>query len=176
MPRELDTSTLDLAARHYAANFLHESVFSEKHPAVAILGKEYVFQCLYNADFKDEHDYLVAAMKEHMGPATLKEFEAEAKKRFSKRDPKVFAAVLADKLAIDPDGQHIPGKVGKVIVGSRKVGVRTRVMKNGQAIAKDARWNIYAGEDIERAAESDAVDALPDADTVFEGQSHLNPV
>jgi hypothetical protein len=176
MPRKLDIETLDVAAKHYAANFLQPNVFSKTNPEVATAGREYTLQCLFNATFKDEFTYLLPRVKGNLGPDALAEFEEEASRRFTPRSDKVFAELLADKLAIDADGTHVPGKVGSVIVGSRTVASRARKMKNGQTVIKDARWPIYAGEDEERAADSDTVDPLPLPSSLYLGDQHLQPL
>ena len=75
MTRPLDTATLDAAARDYAAAFLQRTQWSRDNPEVATFGKDWVIQNLYNADFKDEHEYLVPKVKAYLGPAALEEFE-----------------------------------------------------------------------------------------------------
>ena len=146
MTRTLDTATLDRAAKHWAAHFGLPSQFSKKHPEVAIGGREWGLQNLFDADFKDEFAYLLPKFKARLGPDDLAEFEAEAAARFTPRSDEVFAGLLAERLAITPDGKHIPGRIGKVVVGMRSVG--RRVTRHGMA---PAAWPVYAGEDEERA-------------------------
>ncbi len=174
--RELDTATLDLAARQWAAQFLQPSVFSPSNPEVAREGREWVLQSFFAADFKDEFEYLLPKFKAQLGPDALADFEAEAEKRFTPRSDETLAELLAEKLAVTPDGDHIPGKIGTVQLGVRKVGDRTKRRTDGVTLIKDARWPIYAGEDEERAAGSDAPDPLPDPKTLFHGVEHLAPV
>ena len=146
MSRQLNIATLDAAAEDYAGAFLLPSTFSKINSHMAIGGQEWVLQNLFNIHFMDEHDYLVNAIKGELGVKALARFEAEAAERFSPREDSVFAALLAEKLAIDPDGNHIPGKIGTVQFGSRDVGQRiTRHGKQG------AYWPVYAGEEEERA-------------------------
>ncbi len=164
MGRELNTTTLDNAARNYAAQFLMPTVFSTVDPAVAINGHDWVMRNLHNATFKDTHEYLVGAMRGYLGPRALDEFEAEAKDKFTPRDEKVFRGLLADKLAIDMDGEHIPGKIGTTQLGNRVVGKRIVGYTYGKrkfTAVKNVYWPVYAGEGHERAADSGVADALP---------------
>ena len=176
MSRILDTATLDAAAQIWAGHFNLPSQFSNKNAETAIGGREWVIQNFYRADFKDEFEYLLPKFKELLGPVNLAEFEQETMDRFTYRDDDVFAKVLADKLAIDPDGNHIPGKIGTVVVGQAKVG--KRVTRHGM---QDARWPTYAGEKEERAAGNvrergkvgKGADPLPPQDTFWhEEQAH----
>ena len=172
MPRALDTATLDLAARQWAAQFLQPTIYSANNPKVAIQGRGWVLQSFYNATFKDEFTYLLPKFKAQLGADALKEFEVLAEKQFKPRDDKVLAKELANRLAITPDGKHIPGKVGTVNLGSRAVGKRV----NARGNVKEARWPIYAGEEEERAANSSSVDPLPDPKAIFVNDEHLAPV
>ena len=197
-PRDLDTATLDEFARACAANFVQPSRYSKTNPEVATYGKEWVLQCLYNLHFKDEFTHVVAAIKPKLGPEILAEFEDETAKRFTPRSDKVLAEQLALRLAITPEGDHIPGKIGNVLVGSRTVanriatfekkGSMRRRLKAYEAgepppppeminITRAANWPIYAGEDEERAREGEGVaDPLPDPNTLFIGDEHMQPV
>lgn len=195
--RVLNTKTLDGFARACAANFTQESRYSKTNPAVATYGREWVLQCLVNLYYKDEFEHVVAAIKPRLGSAVLAEFENETAKRFTPRTDEVFAAELAKRLAITPDGEHIPGKIGCVLVGSRPVATRIAVYeKKGSmrkrlaayeagetppvpvmmSITKRADWPIYAGEEEERALPGGVADPLPDPKTVFRGDEHLQPV
>ena len=147
MARTLNTATLDLAAKTWAGHFNLPSQFSNKNEGTAIAGREWVMQNFYRADFKDEFEYLLPKFKARLGPESLDEFEADAAERFTPRSQETFKQLLSDKLAIDPDGNHIPGKIGTVVVGQTKVG--TRITRHGMM---DARWSLYAGEAEERAA------------------------
>ena len=195
--RELDTATLDEFARVCAVHFPQESRYSRQNPEVATYGREWVLQCLVNLHFRDEFDHVVAAIKEDLGPRVLAEFEAETAKRFTPRSDAVLAEELAKRLAITPDGKHIPGKIGNVLVGSRSVATRVAVYeKKGSmrrrlaafeagetppvpemiSLTKRADWPVYAGEDEERALGSGVVDPLPDPSTVFRDDEHMQPV
>ena len=177
MARNLATETLDLAAKTWAGHFNLPSVYSKWNEDTAISGREWVMQSFFRADFKDEFAYLLPKFKARLGPDSLAEFEKEAMERFTPRDDTVFATLLADKLAIDPDGNHIPGKIGTVVVGQTKVG--TRVTRHGM---QDARWSLYAGEKEEREAGNvrdrgkvgKGADPLPPEDTFWhDEQAHI---
>lgn len=199
--RELNTKCLDGFAKACATHFPQESRYSKSNPKVATYGREWVLQCLVNLHFKDEFEHVVAAIKPFLGPAVLKEFEEEVAK-FEPRSDKVFAEELAKRLAITPDGKHIPGKMGSVIVGTRTVATRVIVHeKKGSmrkrlaayeagevppapemiSFTKRADWPIYAGEEEERALPGGGIDTpgvtpLPDPKTVFRGDEHMQPV
>jgi hypothetical protein len=181
MTRVLDTKTLDKAAADWAVNFSLPSVFSKRDPKVAIGGREWGLQNLYKADFKDEFEHLLPRFKDNLGKTPLAEFEKIAKERFSPRDDKVLVKMLADKLAIDPNGNHIPGKIGKVIIGQRPIGTRvveieplysiqrrryhglSKTPENREVvpIIVPHRWPIYAGEEDERKAGGGVADPFP---------------
>lgn len=171
MPRPVDTALWDRAAKHYAAEFLRPTRLSPTGSGRPVAGREYVLTDLYNLTYKDAHEYIVQKVKGYLGPDAVAEFEEEAKKRFTPRSDETFKQLLAEKLAIDPDGNHVPGKVGTVEVGRRVVAKR---MVRGRI--KDATWPVYAGEEEERAAGSDKVDPFPPREKVFVGDEHLKPV
>lgn len=173
MSRKLEVATLEAAAVDYAGNFLLPSQFSKSNPKLAIGGHGWCMQNLRNMAYKDEHEFLVPLVRGELGPKALVRFDAEAKEMFSPRDDAVLAALLAEKLAITPDGEHIPGKTGTVQFGSRNVGQRmSRFGKKG------AFWPIYAGEEEERALghvrekgkDGPGVDPLPPEDTFWPGE------
>ncbi len=173
MSRILETATLDQAAKDWAGNFLLPSQFSRKNPDVAVAGREWCLQNMFNAHYKDEFNYLLTKVKVQLGPDALVEFEAEAAERFTPRSDDVFADLLAEKLAITPDGDHISGKIGTVNFGSRPVG--QRMTRHGKL---NAYWPIYAGEEEERALgnvrekgkDGPGADPLPPADTFWPGE------
>lgn len=164
MSRTLDIATLDGAAKYYAGLY-----FSDRAP----FDRAWVMSEMYKFAYKDEFDYILAQMKQIMGPIPNADLTSRALTKFTDRTDEVFAGTLAEKLAIDPDGNHIPGAIGKVKVGSRPMGkrlieveapwsIRRRkalgIPKNApgarETIQKFANyyWPIYAGEDIEREA------------------------
>ena len=171
MSRSLQTATLDQAAKDWAGNFLLPSQFSKKNPEVAIGGREWGLQNLYNMHFKDEYEYILLKFKAQLGPDALAEFEKED--RYTAREDSTFAELLAEKLAITPDGEHIPGKIGTVQFGTQSVG--TRMTRHGKAIAS---WPVYAGEVEERALgnvrekgkDGPGTDPLPPTDTFWPGE------
>lgn len=157
MARTLDTATLDVAAKHYAAEFLRPDV---KHPngkGKFISGRSYVMQDFFNFTYKDEFEYLLPKIRGQLGPDALAEFDVLATEKFTPRDDAVLAKLLADKLAITPDGDHIPGKIGTSNMGARVVGKRLSL----RGTVKNEYWPIYAGEEEERAADSGVADPLP---------------
>lgn len=176
MSRTLDLVTLDGAARHYAAAFLRPD---REHAGVLVEGPNFVVNEFYKLTFKDEFDYVLAACREWMSKQAIKQLEQLANGVFKPRSDATFHKLLADKLAIDPDGAHIPGKVGTTQVhGARHVGSTIIEVETPESIryrkrmgldkshrrteqkAVPAYWPIYAGETEERIAGSDAVDPL----------------
>lgn len=177
MSRTLDVATLDQAARNWASHFTLPSQFSKRNPEVAIGGREWALQSLYKADFKDEFDHLLPKFKAQLGPEPLADFESVAAERFTPRSDETLAELLAEKLAITPDGDHIPGRVGTSVVGTRGVG--RRITRHG---TRNAHWNIYAGEEEERTLgnvrpvgeDGPGMDPLPPEDTLWANETdHL---
>lgn len=164
MSRALETETLDGAAKHYASQWL---LPDRKSPSgkVFVGGRAYVLQDLFNATFKDEHEHLVKGVKEWLGGKALAEFEKMASETFAPREDSVFQALLKEKLAIDPNGNHIEGAIGTVQIGTRIVGDRIKVRKTRRfgeiMVRKNVYWPVYAGEPEERKAGSARPDPLP---------------
>lgn len=171
MPRQLNIQTLAGAARDYAANWGLPTRYSAA--GNPIFGQDWVKRCLFNATYKDEFEWLVnndEGMKAYMGGKVLSEFEGWVARQ-APREDKVFQEVLRRKLAIDPDGNHIPGVRGTVKIGSRFVGVEPKVVKTKHfgeiLLLKNRFWHVYAGEPEERELGhvGHSVDELPkDAD------------
>lgn len=181
--RTLDEYNLDNAGRFYAAEFLRATNFSRNPatPTLAIGGKGWMMNNLVNCHYKDDFDYLYEKVRANLGKEPLKDFETEFGKIQKPRSEKVFAKLLADKLAIDPDGNHIPGKIGTSIVDGRLIGRHTievehpdsirhrkrlgldKSPENRELIQIEAKrvWNVYAGENEERIANSGVADPLP---------------
>lgn len=155
MPRQLNTATLDGAARHYAGEWMRPD---RKSPSglVYIGGPEYVLQDFHNFTFKDEFEYLLGAIKEWLGGRALGLFEKLANEKFPPRDDAVFHQLLKEKLAIDPDGNHIEGVIGTTELGNRIVGHRQKIVQTRRlgevALLKNVYWPMYAGETEERIA------------------------
>lgn len=120
--RALNTVTLDAAARDWAGHWFLPSRYSKINPKMAIGGRAWVLANFYNCGLKDEFDYLLSRFRKQLGADALKEFGAATGGLFTPRDDAVFEKWLAEKLAINPTGEHIPGLIGKVQVGERIVG------------------------------------------------------
>lgn len=181
--RALDEFTLDNAGRFYAAEFLRPTGFSRnpKTPTLATSGRGWMMNNLVKADYKDEFEYLYEKVRRNLGKEPLKEFEDEFAKVQKPRSEKAFAKLLADKLAIDPNGVHIPGKIGTSIVDGRLVGSHIIEVEHPDSIRHRKRlglpktpenrelrrvevkrvWNVYAGEIEERIANSGVATPLP---------------
>ena len=169
MTRALKTATLDGAAKYYASEFLRDS--GERDRAW-VMGQFFKF------GFKDEFDYLVEAMREEFGGKARADFDARYDK-LEKRTDEVFASWLAVKLAIDPQGSHIKGKIGKVKVNGRLIGTHIVEVENYESMLRRRRlgldkshrhtehqitklvWPIYAGE-------SETPTEPPEMDTDFQ--------
>lgn len=120
--RPLNTATLTGAANHYMEEFEKPSVRGPSGQWIG--GRSYVRDCLYNATFMDEHEWLVKYMKEKFDGDGQREFHNMCLSEFTPRNANTFEELLAEKLAINPEGEHIPGMVGTVIIGERIVGTR----------------------------------------------------
>ncbi len=175
MPRILNTDTLDQATKDWASAFTLPTQWSKKNPGVAIHGQEWALQNLFNMHYKDEHEYMLAKFRKRLGSEVLEEFEAIWKTREKPRSDKVLAELLAEKMAIDPEGNHIPGKIGTNQISMRVIG--KRVTRHGMKLAQ---WPLYYGEDEERAAgnvreagkEGSGADPLPETTTFFDETVH----
>ena len=161
MARTLDTITLSNATKHYAGLFMADS---------GKYDRDWVMREFFNFTFKDEHEYLIEAIRGQLGSDAMRDFEERAEAVLTPRSDEVFKGLLSDKLAITPAGEHIPNVIGTIVVGSRTIG--RRVTRHG---VKNATWNVYAGEDEERVAgnvrpvgeDGDGADPLPPDDTLF---------
>lgn len=182
--RQLENKTLDGAARRYASHFLMaDSRRSDKPSGLWLVGPEMVKQDLYNLTFADEFDHVTKRMKDWLGGKALADFEALLKS-LPPREDKVFHALLAERLAIDPDGNHIDGAIGRVQIGTRWVGrsvfevetlesilarkekglplhVPDRDDRVTEWVQRSVVWPVYAGEPEERKAGSSRPDPLP---------------
>jgi len=171
--RTIDTVTMSNAASHYASEFLRPDVMHRAVEGKFVSGKSYVMQDFYNFTFKDEFEFMLEAIRGRMGSITLQEFNKMVDNHFGPRSQDEFEQLLADKLAIDPNGVHIVGKIGTTNVGNRHVGFRQKILvtKKGEIVVpKNVYWPMYAGEGEERIREAEAdqasgeggiVDALP---------------
>ena len=164
MARTLDTLTLDSAAQYYAGLFVLNS-------GTGKFGRGWIMGQFHDFHFKDEFDYLIGAVRDELGKSSRDDFDGRIAKlhKDKPREQKVFEKLLADKLAITPNGEHIEGKIGSVQIGARTVGSHdveletpdsTRWRKVNGIISKANRktyfkqvrheWPIYAGEAEER--------------------------
>lgn len=161
--RALKTKTLDGAAKYYAGLF-----FSDR----GRFNREWVMGQFYNFTFKDEFDYIQDQIKQILGTQSKADWNSGALSRFSDRTDEVFEGLLKQKLAIDPDGSHVKGAVGNILVGERRLGLHmieveapwsirrrkalglSKTPETRELIHKVApyRWPIYAGEAEEREA------------------------
>jgi len=175
MARLLDTETLRGAALYYASLYL-----ADRPP----YDRGWVIKEFYKFRYKDAFDFVRNEMLENLGGAALNDFETRGKREFVPRKEKDFHDLLADWLAIDPDGGHIPGKIGRVQNGQRPIGrglievetpesIMRRKKRGGPMNTPGAvrethfkevmlKWPIYAGETEERLADSGVADPLPD--------------
>lgn len=162
--RTLDTETLDGAAKHLAREWLSDD---RRSPSGArfIGGPSYVLQEFNNFTFKDEHAHLLDAVKGRMGVASLAEFEKRYKDNVKPRTDDEHVKALREKLAIDPNGNHIAGVVGTTQIGRRIVGVKHRLIKTRKfgelLLPKHDTWAVFAGEEEERAAGNKKLKPLP---------------
>jgi len=168
MPRQLDMATLENYGRQFAVWWIqgHQTGFPERD-------RGWLKQELYNLHFKDEWEHVVAAARGRLVGEDLDAFDTMLNqlKTDTPRSDKMFATELKDRLAVDPDGNHVPGAIGKVIVGSRVVGKRV----NRAGSVRNAYWPVYAGEEEERATNSDVPEPLPEANSLFKDDEHLAP-
>ncbi len=166
MTRHLEYPTLDVAARHYASEWMRPDRKSRAGNLIG--GQAYVRENFQKFTFKDEFDYLLnsdAGIKAWLGGKALDEFEKMAHESFAPREDVVFARLLKEKLAIDPDGNHLSGVVGTTNLGSRIVGTRHKIIKTKRfgeiVLPKLVSWPVYAGEPEERDAGNPKLDMLP---------------
>lgn len=175
MTRTLDTATLDAAGQYYAGLIMLDS---GKHNRAWVMGQFHDF------DFKDEFDYLIDAVRENLGKTPRDYFDAQIGKllKDKPRSEKVFEKLLADRLAITPDGEHIEGRKGKVQIDARPIGRHMVEVESPASISYRREngipkgkyrktvmrevplyWPIYAGEHEERQRPGGGIaDPLPE--------------
>lgn len=140
--RPLDTATLDAAAKAWAGHFLQNTVYSNVDKTRPVAGRDWVMNCFYDATFMDEHEYLKQRFRAFLGQEPLAEFDKLAKERFTPRDPALFEQLLADKLAILPDGTPIKGKVGTTQIGQRIIGLKHIEVESRDSIRRRRRLRL----------------------------------
>jgi len=165
--RPMNTATLDAAARDWAGQWFLPSQFSRTNAKVAIGGRDWVLQSFYNAHFKDEFDYLLKKFKAQLGPDALKEFDKVAAERFTPRDDAVLEQLLAEKLAVNPAGEKIPGAVGTVEIGTVRVGTHAVEVETPHSLQRRALLGLG-----KEHRETHTV-IRPKFARVFAGQEHL---
>lgn len=183
MARTLDLATLDQAARDYAGFFMMPNTRTRAGNSWAT-GPERVKQDFYNFDFKDEFEYMLQLIRDEMGKNARARFDEMAKATFKPREDKVFEKLLADKLAVTKDGDHIEGKIGSVEVGRRVIARKMMLRRkpvlrpvdpanpagewkivgyNDVPVHVRDEWPVYAGEGHERARPGGgAADPIPE--------------
>ena len=183
-PRQLMEGTLRSVAEHWAEEFQKPSISGTGKDTDGMgvwkRGRSYAMSQLFRMDYKDEFENVVTHMDSYFdGHEAEDDWKAAKHGTFDTRSQSVFEDILARKLAIDPEGNHIPGMVGSVIVGQRTVSrspresvlyapyknMWARIRNKRDIIAVRTRmvndyWNIYAGETWERNANDDFADHL----------------
>ncbi len=161
------TEVLDQRAKYYAQQWLSPNI---KNPDVVGAwrgGPNLVLRDLYNLGLKDVFEYILEALRGNLGSKAVAEFDTAWAKVAKPREDAVFHELLKKKLAIGPDGEHLPGVIGTTQLGNRIVGKTFKVYtrKNGRedlVLPKNVYWPIYAGEGDERAENSGVADELPE--------------
>jgi len=152
MIRDLDEATLQQAAIDYGLQFRMPSRYSRTNKSIATAGRDWVLQSMHNATFKDEFEYLLPQLRDELGTKARAEFDDAAGKLFTPRSDEVFHKLLADKLAITPDGKRIPGKIGSTVVGTVVIGQRLK-MRGSRAFAEPVFADVRVGEDADEVCE-----------------------
>ncbi len=134
-PRTLNTATLDLAAQAWVGQWYLPTVWSKSKKGRAIGGRDWILQSFYNADYKDEFEYLYPRFLAELGPTAKKDFLAASGDVFTPRNDADFEAILAKKLAINPAGEHLKGKIGTGVVGQRLGGMHTIEVETKESLA-----------------------------------------
>ncbi len=134
-PRPLNTSTLDLAAQAWVGQWYLPTVWSKSKEGRAIGGRDWILQSFYNSDYKDEFEYLYPRFLAELGPTAKKDFLAASGDVFTPRNDADLEAVLARKLAINPAGEHLKGKIGTGVVGQRLGGMHTIEVETPESLA-----------------------------------------
>jgi len=148
--RALNTATLDQAARDYAGQWFLPTQYSRNDPSRPTMGRDWVLDSFFRADFKDEFDYLLPRFRAQLGPDALAEFDKAAAAKLTPRDAALLEHLLETKLAIRPDGSYIPGKLVTTQIGTRLIGERPKVLKLKKGrevtIMKKVFEPVYSGD------------------------------
>jgi len=168
MPRELKLDTLNAYARAWAVWWIqgHQTGRPDRD-------RHWLRGQLYNLAYRDEFDAVAELARDRLAGADRTEFDAMANALRAEhpRGDEVFAAELAARLAIDPEGLHVKGRRGTVRIASRRLGnqvievetidsVRRRRFRRRAGVDPGPRlvekiiapldWPVYAGEAEER--------------------------
>lgn len=180
-PRNLDLHTLDNAASYYAQEFKKKGGTKSPSGKVWVAGRPLVMQDLYNFRYKDTFQFMARRIRELLDPGDVADFDRLSLSELEPRRDEVMEELLEKSLAVNPAGEHIPGKIGAVELGNRIVGkrvveypryapLRARDVLLGRdhgpliemrTAVKNAYWPVYAGEIEERERESGVADELP---------------
>lgn len=178
--RPLNLFTLNNAAAYYAKEFMKPDAYDPRTPTKLVGGKNFVMQNFYNFRFKDEFTFMVERVTALMDQGYLAAWKKAQADTFEPRDDATHEALLAEWLAVNPAGEHLPGVIGKTEIGRRRVGKRVvaieqraprtvgdrlrfrpgKLLEVRHRVVND-HWPVYAGEIEERAAESGVADPLP---------------
>lgn len=146
MTRDLDTVCLSNAARDYAGQFLLPTIANPFNRNFAPTGgRGWVLNSMFNFHFKDEFDFIINEIKQHLGPKAQKDFDEAAAKQFTPRSDDEFRKQLADRLAITPNGKRISGKIGLVQIGQVPIGFRYKTQRWVRDAATGKKIKIQAG-------------------------------
>ncbi len=140
--RALNTGTLDVAAQAWVGQWYLPTVWSKTVKGRAIGGRDWIIQSFHNADYMDEFEYLYPRFIAELGPTAKKDFLSATGDVFTKRNPADFEAILARKLAINPAGEHIKGKIGTGICGQRLGGIHTIEVETPESLAYRRRMKL----------------------------------
>lgn len=173
MSRHLETSTLEQYARELSVNWMlgHQVGRPDRD-------RPWLKDELHKLTFKDEFDIVTTGVLDRLVGSDKASFEAAYQDLLTNapRDDAVFRQVLADNLAIDPDGNHVAGAIGTVVVGHRHLGQHVIDLRDGSKRIANHRWVVYAGEEIERAANSGIADPLPTPEVMMALNTRLSNV
>ena len=124
-----------MAAYAWVGQWYAPTVWSTTGKERAIGGRDRVLQAFHNADYMDEFEYLMPRFLAELGPTAKKDFLSATGDVFTKRNKADFEEVLACKLAINPAGEHIKGKIGTGICGQRLGGMHTIEVETPKSLA-----------------------------------------
>lgn len=141
MARVLNTKTLNGAARYYASLWVADSKGK--------FSREFVKNEFWKFTFKDEFDYLVNQVGKNLGVDDRESFMKMIntwKKEDPRKDEKL-EELLAQKLAVDKNGKHIPGLVGTTVLSEFYTGnmVVSAPLRNGGNKLVREKGQLLAG-------------------------------